>query len=85
VSGNDNHCSYPRLTSWRLWETVMGGGGSFVFSFVFSFVISLVRTTSSWDRPGRGTKGSYQHAATARTADWKRTTHNLPMIWIGRI
>ena len=33
-----------------------------------------------WDRPGRRAKGSLQRVATARTADRKRTVHNLAMI-----
>ena len=50
----------------------------------FSFVISLVRTTRSWDRRGRRAKGCLQRAATARTADRKRTVHILAMISTGR-
>ena len=50
------------------------------FPFVFSFVIPLVRFTSSWDRPGRSAKGRLQRAASARTADRKRTVHNLATI-----
>jgi len=46
----------------------------------FSSVISLVRITSSCDRPGPRAEGSLQCAATARTADRKRTVHNLAMI-----
>ena len=38
MSGNDNHCSYPRLTSWRLRETVMGGGGGFICLFICLFL-----------------------------------------------
>ena len=50
----------PRPPSWcprersRTW-----GQLSFVLSFCLSFEISLVRFTSSWDRPGRRAKGSY--------------------------
>jgi len=52
----------------------------FLRSFgLFSFVISFVRITS-WDRPGRRAKGSLQRAATTRTADRKRTVHNLAMV-----
>ena len=50
------------------------------FPFVLSFVRHArfpffcnplgVRSTSSWDGPGRRAKGSLQRAATARTADW---------------
>jgi len=43
-----------------------------------SFVIPLVRITSSWDRPGRRAKGRLQRAATARTADRKRTAYIPP-------
>jgi len=41
------------------------------FPLLLSFMIPLVRTLSSWDRPGRKAKGSLQRAATARTADGK--------------
>jgi len=41
------------------------------FPLLLSFMISLVRTLSSWDRPGRRAKVSLQRAATARTADGK--------------
>ena len=34
----------------------------------------------SWDRPGQRAKGSWQRAATAQTADRKRTVHILAMI-----
>jgi len=55
------------------------------FLFFLSLVIPLVRITSSWDRPGRRAKGCLQRAATARTADRKRTVHILAMISIGRM
>jgi len=48
--------------------------------FVTPFVTPLVRITFSLDRPVRRAKGSLQRAATARTADGKRTVHNLAMI-----
>jgi len=44
------------------------------------FSISLVRSTFPRDRLRRRAKGSLQRAATARTADRKRTVHNLAMI-----
>jgi len=48
----------------------VGAGFRFLCSFLcLSFVISLVRVISSWDRPGRGAKGSLQRAAVARVAD----------------
>jgi len=70
-----------------------GLGGAFLRSFLgpsrslffLSFVIPLVRITSSWDRPGRRAKGCLQRAATARTADRKRTVYILAMISIGRM
>ena len=78
AGGGDHHCSYPRLTSWRLRERHKGPRGAFPLSisFVFharfrSFVIPLFCATSSWDRPGRRAKGSLQRAAIARTADRK--------------
>ena len=82
------HCPCPRLTLWRPQErcrhwAVFFFPLFFPLSFtlaLLSFVISLVRTKSSWDRPGRRAEGSLQRAATARTADRKRTVHNLAMI-----
>ena len=53
-------------------------------SLFLSFVISLVCITASRDRPGRSAMGRLQRAATARTADRKRTVHNLAMISPGR-
>jgi len=41
------------------------------FPWLLSFAISLVRTLSSWDRPGRKAEGSLQRAAIARTAGRK--------------
>jgi len=77
-AGGDHHCSYPRLTSWRLRERHKGPGGAFPLfiplSFTLAFrscVITLVRASASWDRPGRRAKGNLQRAATARTADRK--------------
>jgi len=80
-------CSCPRPTSWRPQERFRRWAvffpSFFPLSFtlaLLSFVISLVRTTSSWDRPGRRAEGSLQQAATARTADGERTVHNLAVI-----
>jgi hypothetical protein len=99
AGGGNRHCSYQHPTSWRPREWHEGPDREvlsfslfslfsifpFVFTLAFlSFVISLVRVTSSWDRPGRRQKGCLQRAATARTADRKRTVHNLAMISIGR-
>jgi len=72
-----HHCSSPRLTSWHPQERCRRRAG---FSFPLSsplcstlarvyFVISLVRSISSWDRPGRRAKGHLQRAASAQTAD----------------
>jgi len=41
---------------------------SITISHVSSFVISLVRSISSWDRPGRRAKGSLQRADSGREA-----------------
>jgi len=67
----------------------VGAGHGFVCSFFllfgfFSFV-SLVRAISSRDGPGQRAKGSLQRAATARTADRKRTEHTPAMIYLGRM
>jgi len=82
-AGGNRHCSYPRPTSWNPQERSRRVPLS--LSFVVSLVVSLVRVVSFWDRPGRRAKGRLQRAATARTADRKRTVHNLAMISIGRM
>ena len=66
-------CSFLRPTSWRQRE---GARGEPLVFLVISFVISLVRSTSSWVRPGRRAKGSLQRAATARTAN-RKTGQNV--------
>jgi len=86
-------CSFPHLTSWHPRQMRSRGRGEFLLLKFFVLharsacflVISLVHTTSSCDRPGRMAKGSLQRAATARTADRKRTAHNNAMISIGRM
>jgi len=67
-----------------------GLGGAICFPFlplvtVLFLCHFLGAITSSWDRPGWRAKGSLQRAATARTADRKRTVNNLAMIQIGRM
>jgi len=81
VLGRSFRCSYPCPPSWHPQTRTRGGAcfrlsaspAFFLFfplSFgLFFFVVSLVRTSSSWDRPGRRTKWGLQRAATARTAD----------------
>jgi len=73
-------CSYPHPLSWHPQMRCRGQiTVSFVLSFgrILSFVISLVRTISSWERPGRRAKGELA-TCLARTADGKPVLKSAP-------
>jgi len=76
----NNLCFSPRHPPWRPRKRIRGGRVS--FSFVLSFVFSLARFISSWDRPGRRTKGSLQRAAFERRAG---DSVYLAMIYLGHM
>ena len=68
-----HHCSYPRLTSWRPLERARRFHLS--LPLLFSWCASQFLGTGL----GGGQRGAC-NATTARTADRKRTVHNLAMI-----
>jgi len=83
-AGGSYRCSYPRPTSWRRQARSRGDGVRFSFgSFLCHF--PWARLLFIGTGLGGGQKGCLQRAATARTADRKRTVHILAMISIGRM
>jgi len=73
-AGGNYRCSYPRPTSWRRQARSRGDGVRFSFgSFLGHF--PWARLPFLGTGLGGGQKGCLQRAATARTADRKRTVH----------
>ena len=82
-AGRSPRCSFPRLTSWRR----LMGGSRFLLSFPWSLSLCYLlgaRRLFLGQAWAEG-KGALERAAIARTADRKRTVHNLAMISPGRM
>jgi len=89
-AGKDLHCSSPRRTPWGRLAQCRSGWWFFPFvhflfrsrSFSFPFLCNLLGVLLFFLRTGRGggQRGRLQRAATARTADRKRTVRNLATI-----
>ena len=82
-AGGDYRCSYPRPTSWQ--RQVRSRGTGCTFPLVLRCHFPWAHLLCIGTGLGGGQKGCLQRAATARTADRKRTVHILAMISIGRM